>query len=523
MPIPTHDQVLKLFPKAAAILPRANYVTLSGNGLDKDLLVRQTVGGDEQWLYVINPCWWAEGVELKLEESTGRNISDPVWQAKVAPHRTKEGLTIALRLEGWSIKVLKIQPPTGVLGATVHPDAAALRAIETTMRDIDAMLPYLATRRPNLVPNGDFEQVDTKGILVGWKLYGWHLAEAECTTEAKETPTPSRYLRIDNSKRGDTVGLFSPQFAVAPGREYTFLARMAADRASVRARLALVGEKYVGQKFALDTSWREVSFVWPAAQSATLSVGARMRAEIHNDGRGVLFVDDVRLVDSTFVNYADSAATEQAVTDAQKARDQGSLYQTFIALSNPRITKLLDTLRRRRAGNEWLLLGPFDSAAGGLDGAYPPETHFLKGADLSSTTYVGKDKRQVKGISDWTIKNAGAPDYIDLAASVGPFDHSEAFAFTNVYSEANRKALFLVGSDDGVKVWLNGAVVFTKAGERAAKPGEFSVPVTLRRGWNRVLVKVENIEKDWGFFFTLADEGGKRLAGAKYCVRLSNP
>jgi hypothetical protein len=426
-------------------------------------------------------------------------------------------------LDPWAIKVLKIQPPSGILSATVRHHPSILKTIEATLADVDMMLPYLATRRPNLIRNGDFQEVDAKGILVGWKLYAWHAADRECTVETKDASAPARFLRINNLKPTGTVGIYSSRFSLAPGQEVTFLARLAADRAGVKARVALVGQRHIAQTYTVDTSWREVSYVWPKEQSAALGQGAKLRAEIHNDGGGALLVDNVRVVDSTFLNYPESVATEQAIADVLNARRDENLCRAFTALSNPRITRLLDALKHRRAGNEWLLLGPFDSAKGGLAGAYPPETDYLNGADLSAATYTGKENRTFKGIHDWTIKNAGAPDYIDLVSAIGPFDYSEAFAATNFYSEANQKANLLIGADDGVKVWLNGVAVFTKTGERAAKPGEFVVPVALRRGWNRVLVKVENIEKDFGFYFTVADESAKRIPGIRYAVKPPSP
>ncbi len=518
MPIPAHADVLKMFPASAVVLPRWEFATLSGSGLDTDMVARQAVGGGVQWLYVVNPCWWAETVHLTLEGDAERAVADPVLRKAVSGRRAKDGFHLAFGLAPWSVKALRIEPPAVVRGASVVPDEAAVDAVEEILRDVEVMLPHLATRRPNLIRNGTFEEVDAGGFPIGWKLYGWHTADLLCTTEVRESP-PGRVLRLDNSKRGRTAGLYTGKFAPAPGREYAFLARMAADRAGLKARLALVGEKYLGQTFVVDTGWREVSLVWPVSQTSRLPQGTKARAEIHNDGQGALFADDVRAVDSTFMNYGDSVAAEQAVADVMKMRDTGSLYRTFAALANPRIVRLAETARKRRVGNEWLLLGPFDSAAGGLNGVYPPEADFLKGADLQKASYVGKENRDIKALLDWTIKNAGAPDYVDLAVSIGPFDFSEGFAFTQIYSDANKRASFLIGSDDGVKVWLNDAAVFTKPGERAAKAGEFNVPVTLKSGWNRVLVKVENIEKDWGFFFSVADERGKRVVGTHYRVQ----
>ena len=52
-----------------------------------------------------------------------------------------------------------------------------------------------------------------------------------------------------------------------------------------------------------------------------------------------------------------------------------------------------------------------------------------------------------------------------------------------------------------------------------AAPGQDVIPCTLRRGWNEVLVKVENGEADWGFYFELLDaEGNSMLEAVKIAI-----
>ncbi|MDE0022635.1 MAG: hypothetical protein OXT69_14795 [Candidatus Poribacteria bacterium] len=57
-----------------------------------------------------------------------------------------------------------------------------------------------------------------------------------------------------------------------------------------------------------------------------------------------------------------------------------------------------------------------------------------------------------------------------------------------------------VGSDDSVKVWLNGEVVWTHAVGRGASDVIDAFPVTLQAGYNRVLMKVTEGGGGWSFY-----------------------
>ena len=58
-----------------------------------------------------------------------------------------------------------------------------------------------------------------------------------------------------------------------------------------------------------------------------------------------------------------------------------------------------------------------------------------------------------------------------------------------------------VGSDDALKVWLNGELVHEKITRRSAKDYKESFPVTLRQGRNTLLVGVDNATGGWSGFF----------------------
>ena len=66
-----------------------------------------------------------------------------------------------------------------------------------------------------------------------------------------------------------------------------------------------------------------------------------------------------------------------------------------------------------------------------------------------------------------------------------------AYLRTKVWSPKEQKAKLELGSDDGVKVWLNGQLVHANNAERPAVPGQDKADVTLKEGSNPMLVKLD--------------------------------
>ncbi len=75
----------------------------------------------------------------------------------------------------------------------------------------------------------------------------------------------------------------------------------------------------------------------------------------------------------------------------------------------------------------------------------------------------------------------------DLKANVS------GYAYLPIYCHEERDVLLLLGSDDQLKVWLNGSLIHETKHSRTAIPGQDQIPTRLRKGWNRVLVRVSNV------------------------------
>ena len=104
-----------------------------------------------------------------------------------------------------------------------------------------------------------------------------------------------------------------------------------------------------------------------------------------------------------------------------------------------------------------------------------------------------------KGIGSWSI---------DLTSAVGSYDHCAVYLRTRIWVPRAMKARLELGSDDAIKVWLNGRLVHAHYVDRGIQPAQDIVPVSLQRGWNELLVKVVNHEGGWAVAARVVDPEG---------------
>lgn len=90
-----------------------------------------------------------------------------------------------------------------------------------------------------------------------------------------------------------------------------------------------------------------------------------------------------------------------------------------------------------------------------------------------------------------------------------------AYLWTRVWSPKEQKARLELGSDDGVKVWLNGELVHANNATRPAEPGQDKVEVTLKEGWNPLLVKLTQGGGQWALCVRLRAPDGGKIDGLK--------
>jgi len=181
---------------------------------------------------------------------------------------------------------------------------------------------------------------------------------------------------------------------------------------------------------------------------------------------------------------------------ARLAEEQGrraSLEKALAAVKKPTLRPTLSFVR------DWQLLGPFPSTAEqGHDAVFPPEREPVQ---------LGKAYAGFGGAVKWRPYHS-TEDKIDLA---GFFDYRQAgvaYAASWVYSDRDQVVTLAVGSDDGIRLWVNREKVDDVKGGRQAKPGSDVVKAHLREGWNEILAKVDNIVGTWELYLEFRTEDG---------------
>lgn len=142
---------------------------------------------------------------------------------------------------------------------------------------------------------------------------------------------------------------------------------------------------------------------------------------------------------------------------------------------------------------KWKIAGPFDNESqNGL------KTPFInENAPDPEAQFQDKEGRK----AGWRDYENNVSAYIDFKKLFDPSDYTVAYAFHNYKSDRARIARFGIGSNDGVRVWVNHRLVLDHPGSRKAEPNQDIVSVPLVAGDNTILVKVDQLERAWGFYF----------------------
>ena len=163
----------------------------------------------------------------------------------------------------------------------------------------------------------------------------------------------------------------------------------------------------------------------------------------------------------------------------------------------------------RRLVKDWYFLGSFDNAGNeGLAKQFPPE----KKIDLSAA-YIGKGDLSIKWFRPFDYDSSG---YVDLNTLFSPNDFAVAYTLTYLNCPREREAQFRFGSEDGSKVWLNDREIFSCNVSRPAMVDDDLVTVKLKKGWNKILLKVSETWGSWGFYFRVTDLKGNSIEEAVF-------
>jgi len=150
--------------------------------------------------------------------------------------------------------------------------------------------------------------------------------------------------------------------------------------------------------------------------------------------------------------------------------------------------------------NRWHLIGPFDAPMEDrLAHVFEPE----QAIDLDAS-YVGKEKKKIRWqqIERPITADSDLTDefFVEFYKYFDGIKY-ETVAYALVYLHAPRDmdASLSFGSDDGIAIWLNDLEVYRNDVGRAYTPKEDRCPIKLKKGSNKLLVKISQGVGMWGF------------------------
>ena len=214
-------------------------------------------------------------------------------------------------------------------------------------------------------------------------------------------------------------------------------------------------------------------------------------------------IPDVRALDAYLEGLASPDGTlRQRCREAIKSISGQALplveakldQQTF---STQVIADLQAVFTAHQPIREWRILAPLPSEqpapSGFADARFRP-----RGA-----VKVGEG-REVR----WrTVRAEGPEGLVDL----GSDSRSEAYAVAEITSDVARPVQLLVGSDDRMKLFVNGKLVHDDQSDSGWNPEEATVPAQLNAGRNTIAVQVGNTGGGWQFSVAVSGERRGKL------------
>jgi len=163
--------------------------------------------------------------------------------------------------------------------------------------------------------------------------------------------------------------------------------------------------------------------------------------------------------------------------------------------------------------SRWWTLGPFENRGDGTkDTVLPPETEPI---DLAKT-YVGKGGKRIA----WRKQErpAALQPTSPFVLDFGDGRNAAFYALTWIHSPVARDAVLGIGSDDGVVAWLNDERIHAKLAHRGHVSKGDKVPVKLKAGRNKLLLKVTQAWGGWAASVHVLDESGNELTDLSYVL-----
>ncbi len=189
----------------------------------------------------------------------------------------------------------------------------------------------------------------------------------------------------------------------------------------------------------------------------------------------------------------------------------GTATLTLSASSSQRVLKR-DIDLRSELLDQWSIAGPFAQGAVPAIGAQPVTAATLR------QSYPGKDGKPVSWKS-WqaatrALYYSQGSDYLQMMKpwidlyTIYPAEDAAALAVTWVEAPQAANVMLRVRHNAGIAVWFNQHEVMESEKAQGVTdltdPPPDVVEVNLKKGWNEIAVRTDDVKTDWGFSLRLA-------------------
>ncbi len=147
---------------------------------------------------------------------------------------------------------------------------------------------------------------------------------------------------------------------------------------------------------------------------------------------------------------------------------------------------------------EWLVLGTFaDQPAAGPWSERPGLTFDYLAAAGGEANVSLRPGQSVAGVKVRACRAKNG--VVDLLGLFPGRMNAVAYAFLTLRSPAAQDLALKVGSDDGIRVWCNGRLLWSDQAVRPLVPDQEAFLLPLKAGENRLMVKVDQVGGLWEF------------------------
>ncbi len=157
----------------------------------------------------------------------------------------------------------------------------------------------------------------------------------------------------------------------------------------------------------------------------------------------------------------------------------------------------------------WMSVGSFENiSASGYDKGYEP-------IDNASVTKTFKNKYGAN-VNWFTLKDSRTDKWVDNEYYFYA-GNSIIYSQTFVNSPIEQKVQFRIGVSGSLKMWLNDNLIASEIEERNNGTDSYWVSVTLKKGYNRILIQIgESDANNSNFMLRITDDNGNNIQGLTF-------